>query len=83
MARIIIHTRKAPVPVKDSRGVTVAAICMCGLSKKYPYCDGSHIKTQDEEEGKIYIYDAQGTRIGEIPEEEAKKLLGTENPRTV
>ena len=83
MARIVIHTRKAPIPVKDSRGVTVAAICMCGLSKKYPYCDGSHIKTRDEEEGKIYIYDSQGTRIGEILEEEAKKLLGTENPLKV
>jgi len=56
---------------------------MCGLSKKYPYCDGSHIKTRDEEEGKIYIYDSQGTRIGEILEEEAKKLLGTENPLKV
>jgi len=35
---------------------------MCGLSKNQPFCDGSHKKTRDEEEGKIYEYDAEGHR---------------------
>ena len=83
MARIIIHTRKAPIPVKDRRGVTVAAICMCGLSKKYPFCDGSHIKTRDEEEDKIYVYDDQGNQVAAIPREKMHQLLSTERPRTV
>jgi CDGSH-type Zn-finger protein len=36
-------------------------ICMCGLSKNQPYCDGAH-KTIAEEEGKVYEYDAHGHR---------------------
>ena len=37
-------------------------ICMCGLSKNQPYCDGSHKTIAPEEEGKVYEYDAQGHR---------------------
>ena len=35
---------------------------MCGLSKNQPFCDGSHKKTRDEEEGKVYEYDNEGHR---------------------
>ena len=38
-------------------------ICMCGLSKNQPYCDGSHKTIGVEEEGKVYEYDAQGHRV--------------------
>lgn len=37
-------------------------ICMCGLSKNQPYCDGSHKMTAGEEDGKTYEYDAEGHR---------------------
>jgi CDGSH-type Zn-finger protein len=37
-------------------------ICMCGLSKNQPYCDGSHKAITPEEEGKVYEYDASGHR---------------------
>jgi CDGSH-type Zn-finger protein len=35
---------------------------MCGLSNNQPFCDGSHKKTADEEAGKVYRYNTDGTR---------------------
>jgi len=35
---------------------------MCGLSNREPFCDGSHKKTLDEKEGKVYEYDEEGKR---------------------
>jgi len=60
MARKVLKTAKGPRELKpQSKSVF---ICMCGLSKNQPFCDGSHRKTQDEEEGKVYEYDENGNR---------------------
>ena len=76
MVRIVLHRGRGPVPVRDSKGRTVAAVCMCGLSKKYPFCDGSHIKVRDEADDKIYIYSADSERLKELSIDEFEKLTG-------
>ncbi len=60
MARKVIKEAKGPFEVKPQN--ESAWICMCGLSKNPPFCDGAHKKTLDEEEGKVYEYDAEGHR---------------------
>ena len=60
MPRRIILSAKGPYEVKtDKESVW---ICMCGLSKKQPFCDGSHHSTLDEADDKLYEYNKQGQR---------------------
>lgn len=57
--RMVKHIEQSPKEVKTDDGVW---ICMCGLSKNKPFCDGSHHKTKDEENEKLYMYDENGNR---------------------
>ncbi len=56
MARLVKHDASGPKEVKTEHGDTVW-VCMCGLSKNIPLCDGSHHKTKDEHSNKVYMYD--------------------------
>jgi CDGSH-type Zn-finger protein len=60
MARIVIISDKGPLKIETKDGDKW--ICQCGLSKNMPYCDGAHHKTKDEEVGKVYKYNKDGTR---------------------
>jgi len=60
MARLVRKEDRGPLEVKV--GDASKWICMCGLSNNQPFCDGSHKKTADEEAGKVYRYNTDGTR---------------------
>ena len=60
MTRIIQKEDRGPMEVKI--GTESKWICMCGLSSNQPFCNGAHKKTADEEAGKIYKYNSDGSR---------------------
>lgn len=51
MSRLVKTTAHGPKAVGDKM------ICMCGLSKNFPFCDGSHHLTKDEDDNKLYWYE--------------------------
>jgi|GEM_PF-123390 len=60
MAREITHVahgplRLGPDDIDEEKGDV--AVCLCGLSDDYPFCDGSHRGTEDEESGVRYKYE--------------------------
>jgi CDGSH iron-sulfur domain-containing protein 3 len=58
--RKIVKKECSPLEIKPQE--KSVWICMCGLSANQPFCDGTHKKARDEEEGKTYEYDASGAR---------------------
>lgn len=50
MPRLVIKTAQGSQKVEGKH------ICMCGLSNRQPFCDGSHQQTLDEDKDKLYTY---------------------------
>jgi CDGSH-type Zn-finger protein len=65
MARLVRHDADGPIRI-DPQDKPVF-ICGCGLTKNFPFCDGSHKNCKAEEPGKLYVYDEHGSRIVDPP----------------
>lgn len=60
MARIVVHEETGPLKLTEAdldADKGNIAICQCGLSDEYPFCDGTHRQTRDETESVLYQYD--------------------------
>lgn len=55
MARLVSLTGKGPVKVEVQEKPVF--VCACGLSRKFPLCDGSHKKCADEPEDRTFRYE--------------------------
>jgi CDGSH-type Zn-finger protein len=67
MSREVTHTatgpkRLTPDDIDDEKGDV--AICLCGLSEEYPFCDGSHRRAEGEDPDERYKYvDGERRRV--------------------
>ena len=68
MARLVRHEATGPQEVKPSD--KSVWICMCGLTKDQPFCDGSHKHARKEEAGKLYVYDRTRENVEEVREDQ-------------
>lgn len=70
MPRLVRHDQTGPIRIDPQEKPIF--ICGCGLTQNFPFCDGAHKACKSEEEGVLYIYDAERKRVVEQrPDEEA------------
>jgi len=69
MPRLVRFEADGPVRI-DPQDKPVF-VCGCGLTKNFPMCDGSHKACKSEENGTLYVYDAERERVVETRPDEA------------
>ena len=62
VVRLVKLEGKAPKVITEEEAKFPIGVCTCGLSSNFPFCDGSHKRTEDEETGFVYVYD-KNTRV--------------------
>jgi CDGSH-type Zn-finger protein len=71
MAREVTHEATGPIRLDESdidEEKGDVAVCLCGLSEEYPFCDGSHRVTEDEADDAVYKYESDD------PEDERREI---------
>ncbi len=66
MARLVRHTGMGPIKIEPQDKPIF--VCSCGLSKKFPFCDGTHKGCAGEQDGRLYVYDPEGRVVEERPD---------------
>lgn len=82
MARLVRLTMTSPFRIDASllaEGKTIS-ICTCGLSKKFPYCDGTHKIARQELPGKLYTYSDDGSTVLSVTDDPAAPPIDAQNP---
>lgn len=66
MPRLVRHEMTGPIKIEPQDKPVF--ICGCGLTRNFPFCDGSHKVCAGEDPGTVYVYDKdQRTVVEERP----------------
>lgn len=63
MARLVKHEGVGPIKIEPQE--KPIWVCACGLSKTFPFCDGTHKRCVSEESGVVYVYDPETNAVVE------------------
>ncbi len=61
MPRLVPSDRDGPIRINPQDKPVF--ICGCGLTRTFPFCDGSHKACKGEDLNKLYVYDSDGGAI--------------------
>lgn len=66
MPRVIRHTMNGPIKIEPSD--KPIWVCACGLSQKFPVCDGAHKQcaAREPDSASDYVYDDSRTKVIEV-----------------